>query len=81
VILKNLTRRSNIGQLVNYILKLEKDEKAEPILKHNLRSRSATGWTKEFESNEALRLYKRSDNIKLNHTILSFSNKDMVAYF
>lgn len=78
MILKNLTRRSNIGQLVNYILKLEKNEKAEPILKHNLRSRSAIGWTKEFESNEALRLFKRSDNIKLNHTILSFSNKDVV---
>lgn len=77
MILKNLTRRSNIGQLVNYILKPEKDEKSEPILKHNLRSRSATGWTKEFESNDSLRLYKRSDNIKLNHTILSFSNKDI----
>jgi len=77
VILKNLTRRSNIGKLVNYILKPEKNEKAEPILKHNLRSRSANGWTKEFESNDSLRLYKRSDNIKLNHTILSFSNKDI----
>lgn len=77
MILKNLTRRSNIGQLVNYILKPEKNEKAKPILKHNLRSRSAIGWTKEFESNEALRLYKRSDNIKLNHTILSFSNQDV----
>jgi hypothetical protein len=62
---------------VNYILKPEKIEKAEPILKHNLRSRSPIGWTKEFESNNALRLYKRSDNIKLNHTILSFSNKDI----
>ncbi|MBK8243328.1 MAG: relaxase/mobilization nuclease domain-containing protein [Saprospiraceae bacterium] len=62
---------------MNYILKPEKDEKSEPILKHNLRSRSATGWTKEFESNDSLRLYKRSDNIKLNHTILSFSNKDI----
>ena len=77
MILKNLTRRNNIGQLVNYILKPEKDEKSEPILKHNLRSRSASGWTKEFESNDSLRLYKRSDNIKLNHTILSFSNKDI----
>lgn len=76
MILKNLTRRSNIGQLVNYILKPEKNEKAEPILTHNLRSRSANGWTKEFESNDAIRLYKRSDNIKLNHTILSFSNED-----
>lgn len=76
MILKNLTRRSNIGQLVNYVLKPEKNERAEPILKHNLRSRSVNGWTKEFESNDALRLYKRSDNIKLNHTILSFSNKD-----
>jgi len=77
VILKNLTRRSNIGQLVNYILKPEKNDKAEPILKHNLRSRTHIGWTREFESNDALRLYKRSDNIKLNHTILSFSNKDV----
>ncbi|MBK8241890.1 MAG: relaxase/mobilization nuclease domain-containing protein [Saprospiraceae bacterium] len=62
---------------MNYVLKPEKNEKAEPILKHNLRSRSPVGWTKEFESNEALRLYKRSDNIKLNHMILSFSSKDI----
>ncbi len=75
MILKNLTRRSVTGQLVNYLFKQEKD-KPKPILKHNLRSRTTKGWTKEFDKNFEFRLHKRKDNIKLHHTIISFSNKD-----
>lgn len=76
MILKNLTRRSNTGQLVNYLFKQEKDNKPKLILKHNLRSRSTKGWTKELDKNFELRLNRRKDSIRLHHTIISFSNKD-----
>ncbi|MBK6545767.1 MAG: relaxase/mobilization nuclease domain-containing protein [Saprospiraceae bacterium] len=76
MILKNLTRRSNTGQLVNYLFKQEKDAKPKPILKHNLRSRTTKSWTKELDKNFELRLNRRKDNIRLHHTIISFSNKD-----
>ncbi|HRG33543.1 MAG: relaxase/mobilization nuclease domain-containing protein [Saprospiraceae bacterium] len=76
MILKNLTRRSNTGQLVNYLFKQEKDNKPKPVLKHNLRSRTTKGWTKELDKNFELRLNRRKDNIRLHHTIISFSNKD-----
>ena len=76
MILKNLTRRSNTGQLVNYLFKQEKDSKPKPILKHNLRSRTTKGWTKELDRNFEMRNNKRKDNIRLHHTIISFSNKD-----
>ncbi|MBK7302896.1 MAG: relaxase/mobilization nuclease domain-containing protein [Saprospiraceae bacterium] len=76
MILKNLTRRSNTGQLVNYLFKQEKDNYPKPVLKHNLRSRTTKGWTKELNNNFELRLNKRKDNIRLHHTIISFSNKD-----
>ena len=76
MILKSLSRRNNTLQLVGYLFKQEKNEKPQPILKHNLRSRSVKGWAKEFDQNESLRLHKRKDNIKINHTILSFSTKD-----
>jgi hypothetical protein len=76
VILKNLTRRNNTKQLVDYLFKKEKDKKPEPILKHNMRNRSTKGWAKEIDKNNSLRLHKRKDNITLNHTIISFSNKD-----
>ncbi|MFZ1424803.1 MAG: relaxase/mobilization nuclease domain-containing protein [Saprospiraceae bacterium] len=76
MILKNLTRRSNTGQLVNYLFKQEKDNKLKPIIKHNLRSRTTKGWTKELDKNFELRLNRRKDSIRLHHTIISFSNKD-----
>ncbi|MGB5024437.1 MAG: relaxase/mobilization nuclease domain-containing protein, partial [Saprospiraceae bacterium] len=76
MILKNLTRRNNTGQLVNYLFKQEKGNKPKPILKHNLKSRTTKGWTKELDKNFELRMHKRKDNIRLHHTIISFSNKD-----
>ncbi len=76
MILKNLTRRSNTGQLVNYLFKQEKDSNPKPILKHNLRSRTTKGWAKELDKNFELRLNRRKDSIRLHHTIISFSNKD-----
>lgn len=76
MILKNLTRRNNTHQLVEYLFKHEKDQKPHPVLKHNMRNRSIKGWAKELDKNESLRIQRRKDNIKLNHTIISFSNKD-----
>lgn len=76
MILKNLTRRTNTGQLVQYLFKNEKAQNPKPILKHNLRSRTTKGWTKEFENNFESRIHRRKDNIRLHHTIISFSNKD-----
>lgn len=76
MIVKSLTRRSNTLQLVNYLFKQEKGEKLQPVLKHNLRSRSVNGWAKEIDANENLRILKRKDNIRLYHTILSFSDRD-----
>ncbi len=76
MILKNLTRRTNTGQLVKYLFKHEKDKSPKPILKHNLRSRTTKGWTKEFDKNFESRIHRRKDNIRLHHTIISFSNKD-----
>ncbi len=46
------------------------------IIAHNLRSRSISGFTKEFELNEAGRIHKRSGQIAANHVILSWSPKD-----
>lgn len=41
-----------------------------------MRARSIEGWTKELEANNALRIQKRRDNILIQHTVLSLSNKD-----
>jgi hypothetical protein len=51
-------------------------EDATLILKHNIRSRSAHGYIKEFKENESFRLYKRKDSVTLFHNILSFAPED-----
>lgn len=76
MILKSLTRRNNTGQLLKYLFNPKKNEKTEPVLKHNLRTRSQDGWKKEFEANDSLRIRRRKDNIQIYHIVLSFSNKD-----
>lgn len=82
MILKTLSRKSNTGQLVQYICRyIFKDEGKNLnastdnkfILKHNIRSRSLDGFIKEFRVNEAYRLVHRKDSVKLFHNILSFS--------
>jgi hypothetical protein len=88
MIVKSLSRRSgSTGQLVRYALKyvLEKEQKVQSlkeqksrsfIIKHNVRSRSITGYIREFEALESLRQHKRSNSVSLYHYILSFSSKD-----
>lgn len=88
MIIKSLSRKSNTGQLVKYVLryitKEEKtalkraDTKASPfIIRHNIRARtSVPNIIKEFQENETFRLYKRKDSVKLFHTIISFGDGD-----
>lgn len=90
MIIKSLSRKSNTGQLVNYIFryvfreqdkngdntKPEKSNNNKFIIRHNTRSRSLNGFIKEFKQNETYRRVHRKDSVKLFHTIISFSNKD-----
>lgn len=90
MIVKSLSRKSNTGQLVNYVFKYvfkeknikptkpeqSKSEKNKFIIRHNIRSRSVKGFIKEFKENEKYRLVQRKDSVKLYHNIISFSNKD-----
>ena len=90
MIIKSLSRKSNTGQLVNYVFKYvfkeknieptkpeqSKNDKSKFIIRHNIRSRSVKGFIKEFKENEKYRLVHRKDSVKLFHNIISFSNKD-----
>ena len=49
---------------------------SQVVIRHNVHSRSISGYVKEFQRNEDLRIHKRKDNVQIHHTILSFSNKD-----
>jgi len=70
----------------NYLLKEAPSAVKEPsnintygkpfVIKHNIRSNSITGYIKEFQKNESNRLYKRSDQVSIHHTILSWSDRD-----
>ena len=85
MVLKSLSRKSGTRQILNYLFK-ENDKlfttKQKPnkqkaiIVRHNVRSRTLDKWVKEFDKNESYRLHRRKDNVKVYHTILSFSNKD-----
>ncbi|HEY5369629.1 MAG TPA: relaxase/mobilization nuclease domain-containing protein [Hanamia sp.] len=80
MIIKSLTRKSGTRQLLNYLFKKEEKlftNKQKPIvIRHNVRTRTIDKMAKEFDKNETYRLRKRVDNVKVYHTILSFSNKD-----
>ncbi|HNP22615.1 MAG TPA: relaxase/mobilization nuclease domain-containing protein [Panacibacter sp.] len=86
MILKSLSRKSvnSSAQLVAYLLRYSLREKshvkdkenAELIHRENLRSRTIAGYIREFNENEANRLYKRKDSVKLYHNIISFAPDD-----
>lgn len=88
MILKNLTRKkTGTRQLVRYIFRyLLQEEKtgsakksptSRPfIIKHNIRSSTVEGFTKEFEQNLRQRKHKRSDQTIIHHAILSWSQQD-----
>lgn len=85
MIVKSLSRKAtsgSTGQLLGYIFRYVLDkEKRLPaekpfIIKHNIRSRTVEGFVKEFEKNERNRIHKRSDQVSVNHTILSWAKVD-----
>jgi len=81
MIIKNLTRKSGTGTLLNYLFKYitNKDKISENkpfIVRHNIRSNTIQGYIKEFELNEKNRIHKRKDQPAVNHVIISWSNKD-----
>src|SRR5690606_30780010 len=82
MIVKSLTSRaSRFGSLINYLTK-DKDklfnehgEKYE--LRFNLAGKNNNRMmVKEFEMNEQNRIHKRSNNVKMVHEILAFSDLD-----
>src|SRR5437764_893402 len=83
MIIKNLTRKSGSGQLLQYIFKYlhqEKQEQHAPfIIRHNVRSYDVKGFVKEFKNNAQRRVHARKDQTAIHHTILSWSNKDRVV--
>lgn len=80
MIIKSLSRKSGIKQVLNYLFKdenkLKNSENRSFVIRKNVRSRKVEKMAKEFEKNEALRVHKRINNIKVYHTVISFSNKD-----
>lgn len=80
MIIKSLSRKSGIKQVLSYLFedenKLKDSEKRSFVIRKNVRSKKVERMAKEFEKNEALRVYKRSNSVKVYHTVISFSNKD-----
>lgn len=78
MIYKVLTRSTpSFGGLINYILNENKVPEKQ-VFTHNIRSLNTDikGITKEFLINESFRNFTRSDQIYLNHEIISFSALD-----
>jgi hypothetical protein len=80
MIIKSLTRKTaSYHQLLKYFVKEQKGgiSKTEGfILKHNITGTNVSQWAKSFELNEAARLIKRSNSVKLYHEVMSISNLD-----
>lgn len=89
MIIKNLTRKNAPAQLISYILRyiLEEEKQASGktkhnlnlgnfVIRHNLKSKNTEGYVREFKINEEHRIYKRSNQPAMHHTILSWSDKD-----
>jgi hypothetical protein len=80
MIIKSLSRKSGIKQVLNYLFKdenkLRDSENRSFVIRKNVRSKKVEKIAKEFEKNEALRIHNRINNVKVYHTVISFSNKD-----
>lgn len=83
MIIKSMSRKKGIKQLLNYIFKEEKEEKNQTTpsfkrmtIKHNVTGTDINRWTKQFEFNESLRKAKRVDQVRIYHEVLSFSVHD-----
>lgn len=85
MIIKNLSRKAtsgSTGQLIGYICRYIANEQklVDPstpfLIKHNLHGQSLTDFARQFADNEANRIHKRSDQISVQHTILSWHKND-----
>ncbi len=76
MIVKSLSRKTNISQLVEYLFAQTKTTSTPLIITHNLKSKTIPEWVAEFSSNEKYRLHPRSNGVKIYHTILSFAAPD-----
>ncbi|MCH8904458.1 MAG: relaxase/mobilization nuclease domain-containing protein [Bacteroidetes bacterium] len=81
MIIKSLTRKDeSYSQLIRYILQDAKDiseaSKKSFVIRHHIKGDTLEDITKEFQENERYRINKRSNNSKIFHTIMSFSDKD-----
>src|ERR1700741_1033396 len=88
MIIKTLSRKSNTGQLFQYVFRYVFQRKENSptksvgsgkdkfIVRHNIRSRSLNGIIREYKDNESYRLVQRKDSVRLFHAIISFSDKD-----
>lgn len=80
MIVKSLTRKqSTFRQLLEYMM--HDDDRLTSggsfVLQHNIKGKTIDDWVQAFEHNEQGRIYKRSNNVKMYHEILSFSNRDI----
>ena len=75
-----MTRKTgSYRQLLEYFLKEQKrsnPKEKEYVIQHNVKGTGVEQWVKAFEANEAKRLVKRSDSVKLYHEVMSISNLD-----
>jgi hypothetical protein len=70
----------NSKQTLNYVFrdpkKLENEENKKLVIRKNVRGRKLDTWMEEFKENEATRKYKRRDQVKMIHSVLSFHAND-----
>jgi hypothetical protein len=81
LIIKNLSRKSQTGQLIKYICRyISNPEKqkgnSQFMIRHNLKEKTIEAIIKEYKINNERRIYKRKDQVEVFHTILSWSHKD-----
>jgi hypothetical protein len=80
MILKTLSRKSGVKQLVTYVFKDQtklSNERFEPlVIRHNIRCKKIDTITKEIEQNNTLRSTQRKNNVQAYHSIISFGVGD-----
>lgn len=77
MLIKSISRKRNIGQLVRYIFQEEKQKSHTPfVMKFNLSGRDTEQWIKQLEFNASLRKMKRKDQVLIYHEVMSFNAKD-----
>jgi hypothetical protein len=69
-------RRHFTGDYAQFIKEHLIKDTSPLIIKHNVRGNSIEDWIRQFQDNEAQRLYNRSDAVNVHHTIISFGSAD-----